>query len=64
MHATAYERSTTDRTDDTKRTSETRRIDVTDVKTARVAEYAEARSSDGDVRFERRGGWTYLVEDR
>ncbi|WP_336021758.1 hypothetical protein [Halobellus salinisoli] len=58
MHATAHERSTTDRT------TETRRIDVTDVTTARVAEYAEARSSDGDVRFERRGGWTYLVEDR
>ncbi|WP_203229088.1 hypothetical protein [Halobellus captivus] len=58
MHATASERSTTNRN------QEARRIDVTDVKTARVAEFAETRSSDGDVRFERRGGWTYLVEDR
>ncbi|WP_049986776.1 hypothetical protein [Halobellus rufus] len=69
MHATASERPTADRTTETqritaRRTTETRRIDVTDVTTARVAEFAAARASDGDVRFERRGGWTYLVEDR
>ncbi|MGQ4554676.1 hypothetical protein [Halobellus sp. GM3] len=58
MHATALEKPAADRG------SETRRIDVTDVETARVAEYAAHRSTTGDVRFERRGGWTYLVEDR
>ncbi|SFR36881.1 hypothetical protein [Halogeometricum limi] len=42
------------------RTRQTRRIDVTEFRTKRVAEYAAARF-DGDVRFERRGGWTYLV---
>jgi hypothetical protein len=57
MHATALETPTADRT------GGMQRIDVTDVSTARVAEYAESRA-DGDVRFERRGGWTYLIEER
>jgi hypothetical protein len=57
MHATALERSAADHSRET-------RIDVTDVETAQVTEYAASRSTDGDVRFERRGGWTYLVEDR
>ncbi|WP_435186308.1 hypothetical protein [Halobellus sp. EA9] len=55
MHATAIEEPTTERA------QRTRRIDVTDVETARVTEYAATRE---DVRFERRGGWTYLVEER
>ncbi|SDX58960.1 hypothetical protein [Halobellus clavatus] len=55
MHATAIDDPTAERK------SETRRIDVTDVETAQVAAYAATCES---VRFERRGGWTYLVEER
>jgi len=64
MHATAVETSNSKPKADRNRS--TRRIDVTDVATAQVAEYAARRSAEGeaDVRFERRGGWTYLVEDR
>ncbi|MFD1597693.1 hypothetical protein [Halobellus rarus] len=62
MHATAVEKSNSK----ADRIGSTRRIDVTDVATAQVAEYAQRRFAEGDaeVRFERRGGWTYLVEDR
>ncbi|QCC48427.1 hypothetical protein [Halobellus limi] len=64
MHATAVETSNSNSKAD--RTRATRRIDVTDVATAQVAEYAERRAADtnAEVRIERRGGWTYLVEDR
>jgi hypothetical protein len=64
MHATAVETSNAKPKADHDRA--TRRIDVTDVATAQVAEYAARRAAEdeADVRFERRGGWTYLVEDR
>lgn len=39
----------------------TRRIDVTTVRTGRVADYAETKLGDDAIGFERRGGWTYLV---
>ena len=39
------------------------RIEVTDIATERVAEFAAARANDAEIRFERRGGWTYLVSD-
>ncbi|ELZ91911.1 hypothetical protein C440_16404 [Haloferax mucosum ATCC BAA-1512] len=39
----------------------TRRIDVTTVRTGRVADYAETQLGDAAIGFERRGGWTYLV---
>ncbi|WP_416838838.1 hypothetical protein [Haloferax sp. DFSO52] len=39
----------------------TRRIDVTTVRTGRVADYAESTLGDDAIGFERRGGWTYLV---
>ena len=38
-----------------------RRIGVTDVETAQVIEHAATR---GELRFERRGGRTYLIEGR
>lgn len=39
----------------------TRRIDVTTVRTGRVADYAESQLGEDAIGFERRGGWTYLV---
>ncbi|QIQ77318.1 hypothetical protein GL213_12730 [Halogeometricum borinquense] len=44
------------------RTGQTRRIDVTEFRTVRVADYARTRF-DGDVRFERCGGTTYLIAE-
>jgi hypothetical protein len=55
MHAMAIDEPTAGRT------RGTRRIDVTDVDAAQVLEYAASRE---DLHFERRGGWTYLIEDR
>jgi hypothetical protein len=55
MHAMATDEPTADRV------RRTRRIDVTDVEAAQVLEYAATR---GDLHFERRGGWTYLIEER
>lgn len=56
MNALAVER-----TDE--RTGQTRRIEVSEFRTARVVAYARTRFDDADVRFERRGGATYLVAD-
>ncbi|ELZ74719.1 hypothetical protein [Haloferax larsenii] len=39
----------------------TRRINVTTVRTGRVADFAETELGDDAIGFERRGGWTYLV---
>jgi hypothetical protein len=39
------------------------RIEVTDIATERVTEFAATRADDAEIRFERRGGWTYLVSD-
>jgi len=55
MHALAIDDTTADRT------RETRRMDVTDVEATQVMEYAATRE---DLHFERRGGWTYLIEER
>ena len=55
MHATAIDEPTANRT------RGNRRIDVTDVEASQVIEYAASRE---DLFFERRGGWTYLVEER
>jgi len=55
MHELAVDEPTANRT------PETRRIDVTDVETAQVLDYAASRR---DLFFERRGGWTYLIEER
>ncbi|WP_435335479.1 hypothetical protein [Haloarchaeobius sp. TZWWS8] len=41
-----------------------RRIDVTDLRTRSVADYAQRRAREGDVTFERRGGYTYLLTER
>ncbi|GGJ11820.1 hypothetical protein GCM10008995_22150 [Halobellus salinus] len=57
MHALAVDESRADRDRD----RDTRRIDVTDVDVAQVIEYAASR---GDLHFERRGGWTYLIEEQ
>ncbi|AFK18340.1 MULTISPECIES: hypothetical protein [Haloferax] len=46
---------------DTNEQGGTRRIDVTTVRTGRVADYAETQLGDAAIGFERRGGWTYLV---
>ena len=43
------------------RIQRTRRIDVTDIEAAQVLEYAATREG---LHFERRGGWTYLIEER
>jgi hypothetical protein len=43
------------------RSRESRRIDVTDVEATQVIEYAASRE---DLHFERRGGWTYLIEEQ
>ena len=42
------------------RTRESRRIDVTDVEASQVIDYAASRD---ELHFERRGGWTYLIEE-
>ena len=55
MHAMAIDEPTSDRLQGT------RRIDVTDVEAEQVFEYAATRE---DLHFERRGGWTYLIEER
>ena len=55
MHAVSVDDPTGDRT------RETRRMDVTDVEATQVMAYAATRE---DLHFERRGGWTYLVEER
>lgn len=55
MHAMAAGRSD-------ERARETQRIEVTEFRTERVADYA--RDLAGEVRFERRGGATYLVGER
>ena len=55
MHAMAVDEPTAERGRDT------RRIDVTDVEAAQVIEYAASRE---ELFFERRGGWTYLIEDQ
>ncbi|ELZ27101.1 hypothetical protein C474_17174 [Halogeometricum pallidum JCM 14848] len=42
----------------------THRIEVTEVETARVVDYAARRfDADADVRFRRRPGATYLLAD-
>ncbi|MBC9985441.1 MULTISPECIES: hypothetical protein [Haloferax] len=46
---------------DTSERDGTRRIDVTTVRTGRVADFAETELGDDAIGFERRGGWTYLV---
>jgi hypothetical protein len=43
------------------RTRDTRRMDVTDFETTQVIEYADTRE---ELFFERRGGVTYLIENR
>jgi hypothetical protein len=55
MHALSIDEPTADRT------RATRRMDVTDVEATQVIEYAATRE---DLHFERRGGWTYLIEER
>ena len=55
MHTLAIDEPTANRT------RQTRRIDVTDVEAAQVLEYAASREG---LFFERRGGWTYLIEER
>ena len=54
MHAMAIDEPTADRT------RESRRIDVTDVEASQVIDYAASRD---ELHFERRGGWTYLIEE-
>ncbi|MFC7129033.1 hypothetical protein [Haloferax chudinovii] len=46
---------------DTSERGGTRRIDVTTVRTGRVADFAETELGDAAIGFERRGGWTCLV---
>ncbi|MBB6647541.1 hypothetical protein [Halobellus ruber] len=55
MHTAAIDEPTADRA------RENRRIDVTDVEASQVIEYAASREN---LFFERRGGWTYLIEER
>jgi hypothetical protein len=43
------------------RTRQTRRIDITDIDATQVIDYAASREG---LHFERRGGWTYLIEER
>ena len=52
MLATAIDEPTADRT---------RRIDITDLDATQVIDYAASREG---LHFERRGGWTYLIEER
>lgn len=56
MHAKTVEKRAT-------RPSETQRIDVTDVATWDVAEFARSNLDGMDVRFERRPGRTHLVAE-